>query len=206
MGGVADLLAAQEKTMKICRLAGKRKCAKEKREYQVLQDELIELQRAVEEEHHTEEEEEERLCEAIFRSKMAANIEAVGWACKAKVKWARTGDVPRQFFFSTLKKKRKASILPKFPDVVQEDGQSPHDALKEHVKFYFRSLYAAQDTARSWEQDWAARYGKFPRQVTDEQNRLLEAPLTENEVYRALCNMPKGKSISKDGFPVEFYV
>lgn len=122
MGGVVDLLVVQEKIMKICRLAGKRKCVKEKREYQVFQDELIELQRAVEEEYYTEEEEEERLCEVIFRLKMVVNIEAVGWVCKVKVKWVRTGDVLRQFFFLILKKKRKVFIFLKFSDVVQEDG------------------------------------------------------------------------------------
>lgn len=62
-------------------------------------------------------EEEDRLKEVLFLSEMAANREAEGWAKRAKVKWAKEGDVPRKFFFSTVKKKRKAAILPDFPDV-----------------------------------------------------------------------------------------
>lgn len=86
--GVADFLKAQEKTRKICRLAGKRKCAMEKKEEVAIQEELLSLQKAVEEENHTEEE-EERLGEIMFRAQMKANGEAVGWARRAKIKWAR---------------------------------------------------------------------------------------------------------------------
>lgn len=163
-GGVADFLIAQDKTRKICREAGIRKAALEKKESEKLKDELIQLQLAVEEEDHLQEE-EDKLKEVVFLMEKAANREAEGWAKRAKLKWAREGDVPRKFFYSTLKKKRKAAILPSFPDVQMQDGQQPHEALKEHVKGHFRRLYAAKETSVTWEQDWLARYGELEKFV-----------------------------------------
>lgn len=96
------------------------------------------------------------------------------------------GEVPRKFFFSTVKKKRKAAILPVFPDVQVADGQVPHEALKEHVTFHFRALYAAKPTSHTWEQEWVARYGEFPVRVTAEQREKMEVPFTEDEVHQAL--------------------
>lgn len=112
----------------------------------------------------------------------------------------------RQFFFNTLKKKRKGAVLPMLLEVQVEEGPSPHEALTAHVKNHFRQLYSSQPSASTWEQDWAARYREFPCKVSDAQREALEKPITENEVYQALLRLLRGKSLGKDGFPAEFYL
>ena len=41
--------------------------------------------------------------------------------------------------------------------------------------------------------------------LTDEESQLLEGPLTEEELYRALQSCKNNKSPGSDGFPAEFY-
>jgi hypothetical protein len=42
-------------------------------------------------------------------------------------------------------------------------------------------------------------------QVSKEENQLLKAPFSEEEVKMAIFNMEHNKALGPDGFPAEFY-
>lgn len=129
---------------------------------------------------------------------------ARGWERRAKLTWAKGGDVPGKFFFSRLKAKRTGASLPCFPDTPRV-GLIDHSCLKEHVRSHFSQLYEGVPLLGNWEAVWEAKYHRFPKKLSAQQQALLDLPITEEEVLDGLRSMPAGKSPGKDGIPPEFF-
>lgn len=59
-----------------------------------------------------DDDEEATFSQIRFELNHFENMGAQGWATRAKVKWAKEGDIPGRFFFSKLWKARHSQTIP----------------------------------------------------------------------------------------------
>ena len=77
------------------------------------------------------------------------------------------------------------------------------DSINLYISKYYEILYK-QEGFDNQKQDWFLSY--VDRQLSNDENILLETPLTEKEIFNAIINMNINKSPGLDGLPIEFYV
>lgn len=77
-----------------------------------------------------------------------------------------------------------------------------HEQLKSYITNYYKNLFGAPEEG-NFSMD-ESRTDDIP-QVSDEQNGLLTAPYSEEEVRKAVFLMEQNKAPGPDGFPAEFY-
>jgi mannosylglycoprotein endo-beta-mannosidase len=122
------------------------------------------------------------------------------WAQRAKVKHIQEGgDNTKYFHLIANGKHRRKKIF----QLEQEEGTIiGQDNLKHYISEYYKSLFGPPDMNtcvmdESFTQD-------IP-QISAEENAILVANFTEDEVFEAISQMEKNKAPGPDGFPAEFY-
>jgi hypothetical protein len=94
---------------------------------------------------------------------------------------------------------RKTKIV----QLEQEHGIIVGDAnLKIFITEYYKGLFRPH-IQNSFSMDETLRYD-IP-QVSEEENQVLTALFSEEEVKMAIFDMEHNKALSPDGFPAEFY-
>ena len=87
--------------------------------------------------------------------------------------------------------------------LVQDEGTiEGHEQLKSYITNYYKGLFGAPEEG-NFSMD-ESRTDDIP-QVSDEENSLLSAPYSEDEVKKAVFQMEHNKAPGPDGFPAEFY-
>ncbi|GJS85444.1 RNA-directed DNA polymerase, eukaryota [Tanacetum coccineum] len=116
---------------------------------------------------------------------------------KAKIKWAVEGDENSKFFHGMINRKR-ANLAVKG---VMIDGEWVDDPSK--VKDEFRDYFASRFC------DPGIRHGvinfNFPNRLNIDQSGELEAPISRDEIRRAVWDCGENKSPGPDGFTFEFF-
>ena len=74
--------------------------------------------------------------------------------------------------------------------------------LKNYITEYYKEQFGPH-TPNSFSMDETLRYD-IP-QVSEDENEVLTAPFSEEEVKMAVFDMEHNKAPGPDGFPVEFY-
>jgi mannosylglycoprotein endo-beta-mannosidase len=126
--------------------------------------------------------------------------EELKWYQRSKSQFILEGDSNTRYFHSIAngrhRKKRIRSL-------VQDEGTiEGHEQLKSYITNYYKSLFGAPEEG-SFSLD-ESRTADIP-QVSDEENDLLTAPYSEEEVKKAVFQMEHNKAPGPDGFPAEFY-
>lgn len=78
------------------------------------------------------------------------------------------------------------------------------EEIQKSFQAYYRELYSQPDANNLPHRDRFLEWIKLPR-VTDEQNEILMAETTEEEINKAISNLKSGKSPVADGYPAEWY-
>ncbi|GJZ57311.1 RNA-directed DNA polymerase, eukaryota [Tanacetum coccineum] len=116
---------------------------------------------------------------------------------KAKIKWAVEGDENSKFFHGMINRKC-ANLAVKG---VMIDGEWVDDPSK--VKDEFRDYFASRFC------DPGIRHGvinfNFPSRLNIDQSGELEAPISKDEIRRAIWDCGENKSPGPDGFTFEFF-
>nr|GFA40479.1 RNA-directed DNA polymerase, eukaryota [Tanacetum cinerariifolium] len=116
---------------------------------------------------------------------------------KAKIKWAIEGDEDYKFFHGMINRKR-ANLAVKG---VMIEGEWVDDPSK--VKDEFRDYFAYRFC------DPGIRHGvinfNFPNRLNIDQSGELEAPISRDEIRRAVWDCGENKSPGPDGFTFEFF-
>nr|GFC25827.1 putative RNA-directed DNA polymerase, eukaryota [Tanacetum cinerariifolium] len=116
---------------------------------------------------------------------------------KAKIKWAIEGDENSKFFHSMINRKR-ANLAVKG---VMIEGEWVDDPSK--VKDEFRDYFASRFC------DPGIRHGvinfNFPNRLNIDQSGELEAPISKDEIRRAVLDCGENKSPGSNGFTFEFF-
>jgi hypothetical protein len=122
------------------------------------------------------------------------------WAQRAKVKFIQEGGNNTKFFHLIANGKHRRK---KIFQLEQEEGTIVgQENLKVYISEYYKNLFGAPspNLFAMRESDKA----DIP-QLSDEENKILIANFTEQEVYAAIMQMEKNKASGPDGFPAEFY-
>jgi hypothetical protein len=126
--------------------------------------------------------------------------EETKWAQRAKIKHIQEGGNNMKYFHLIANgKHRKKKIF----QLEQEEGTIVGDEnLKVFITEYYKKLFGAPiQNSVSLSHD---ENSDIP-QVSSEENVMLKADFTEEEVFEAVSQMEHNKARGPDGFPAEFY-
>jgi hypothetical protein len=126
--------------------------------------------------------------------------EEIKWYQRAKVKTLLEGGTNTRFFHLITHGKHRKQLIYRLDD---DNGVViSSDRLKYHITNYYKNLFGIlEQTEITLMED---QIHDIP-QVSDEENEILIADFTENEVREAVFQMEHNKSPEPDGFPAEFY-
>ncbi|GAU14651.1 hypothetical protein TSUD_97150 [Trifolium subterraneum] len=120
------------------------------------------------------------------------------WKQRAKMHWLQEGDMNTRFFHmsATVRSKKK-----KVTKLIADNGTEVHtqEELCEVAKSYFDTLFTQRDG------DHDPVLNLIQPRVTDDDNFVLTAPITKDEIQQALFQMHPDKSPGPDGFNPAFY-
>ncbi|WVZ95111.1 hypothetical protein U9M48_040913 [Paspalum notatum var. saurae] len=126
--------------------------------------------------------------------------EEIKWYQRAKVKNLLEGDANTKYFHLVANgKHRKTRIF----GLEQEEGNIVGDVeIRKYITDYYKKLFGHPESSdvvldENWTDD-------IP-QVSQEENELITAPFTSEEVRAAIFQMEHNKAPGPDGFPPEFY-
>ena len=106
-------------------------------------------------------------------------------------------------FYSKLENRKKASDG--INQVAEKQGGeifTDKDNILRIATGFYRNLYTSEKVN---EDTQAKLLQNIKTKLSKEAKDKLDAPITEEEVKKAIDNLPRGKSPGLDGFPVEFY-
>jgi mannosylglycoprotein endo-beta-mannosidase len=126
--------------------------------------------------------------------------EEIYWFQRSKATKLLQGDDNTKYFHMVANgRHRKTKIV----QLEQEEGTIVgDDNLKNYITDYYKGLFGPH-TQNSFSMDETLRYN-IP-QVSEEENEVLTAPFTEEEVKMTVFDMEHNKAPDPDGFPTEFY-
>jgi hypothetical protein len=126
--------------------------------------------------------------------------EEIKWYERAKVKTLLEGDANTWFFDLVANGKHRKELIYRLED---DNGVAvSFDRLKCHITNYYQNLFGIPEQTEITLMEYQIH--GIP-QVSDEENEILIADFTKNEVREAVFQMEHNKSPGPNGFPAEFY-
>ncbi|CAN1820450.1 LINE-1 retrotransposable element ORF2 protein [Linum perenne] len=125
--------------------------------------------------------------------------EELYWKQRAGIRWLKEGDKNTKFFHaSTIQRRQKNRILKlKTDDLLWIEEE---EEIARHIKSFYENLFTAREEVQEDEiSNW------IPSVITEEMNRNLCRPITDEEIKNAVFQMGPNKSPGPDGFPGFFY-
>ena len=96
--------------------------------------------------------------------------------------------------------KAEAGIL---ENVSENTVLNSSDLIQLYISKYYEKLYKEEEYDIET-QEWFLKF--IDKKLSSEDCKILEAEISEIEIYHAIVNMNKNKSPGIDGLPIEFYV
>jgi mannosylglycoprotein endo-beta-mannosidase len=126
--------------------------------------------------------------------------EEMYWFSRSSERWLLEGDNNTAYFHRVANgRKRKNTMYSLKKDDINIQGTTD---LLVHATDYYKQLFGHGEGNKMQLADsiWSAE-----EKLSEEDNRVLLEPFTEEEVHLALKMMVKNKAPGPDGVPVEFY-
>jgi hypothetical protein len=126
--------------------------------------------------------------------------EELKWYQRSKAQFLLEGDSNTRYFHSVANgRHRKKRIHSLVQDDETIEGQ---EQLKAYITTYYKNLFGAPEDSHITLDE--TRVDDIP-QVSPQENALLSAPYSEEEIRKAVFQMEHNKAPGPDGFPAEFY-
>ena len=126
--------------------------------------------------------------------------EELKWYQRSKAQFILEGDSNTRYFHCVANGRHRKKRI---HSLVQDEGTIVgHEQLKSYITNYYKGLFGAPEEGNFSLDE--SRIADIP-QVSDEENNLLTAPYSEEEVRKAVFQMEHNKAPGPDGFPAEFY-
>jgi hypothetical protein len=126
--------------------------------------------------------------------------EELKWYQRSKAQFILEGDSNMRYFHGIANGRHRKKRI---HSLVQDEGLiEGHEQLKSYITNYYKGLFGPSEES-SFTLD-ETQTENIP-QVSEEENGLLTAPYSEEEVQKAIFQMEHNKAPGPDGFPAEFY-
>jgi mannosylglycoprotein endo-beta-mannosidase len=126
--------------------------------------------------------------------------EEIKWYQRSKSKFILEGDSNTRYFHSVANGRHRRKRI---HSLSQDEGMIEGlDNLKSYITNYYKNLFGAPEEGNFSLDE--TRTDDIP-QVSTEENDLLTAEYSEEEVRKAIFQMEHNKAPGPDGFPAEFY-
>ncbi|KAA3454784.1 reverse transcriptase [Gossypium australe] len=121
------------------------------------------------------------------------------WEQRARVNWLKLGDRNTAFFHSMATQRRRKNIIQKLQI---NDGKETEDQqeMAESARAYFQDLFKAKRS-----DDSEHLLNGVEKSISEEDNRYLMKPYTQEEIWNALTSMGATKAPGEDSFPTIFF-
>ena len=175
-----------------------------KREYQVLSENLDNIESKLLKEHGTSKDElmEKRKNLKMKLDQYATDM-AEGARIRSKAQWVEHGEKSSKYFLSLEKARQKTGKITMIRRADNTVALNDEEILKEASKFY-ANLYTTK-LSQNYQVDKYFRKMVKPRLLTPKERELCEGKISIAECMQALKKMKKNKSPGIDGLPMEFY-
>ena len=143
------------------------------------------------------------MCELKYSLNFIYSKKAEYAMFRLKASFYESGERAGKLLARQLKKQHTASAIPGIKGSNGNIVTSAKEINRVFMDFY-KNLYTS-DTVFDSEKlkTWFSKI-QFPN-LSTEQVQLLEAPIREEEVRKAIQSMQSGRASGNDGFPVEYY-
>lgn len=121
-----------------------------------------------------------------------------------KQKCYEAGSKSTKLLARRLQKQRADSTIYKIRDPVSKNIHYKQDELQNTFKKYYKSLYTQPQLEGEQQISEFLKSLNLP-ELSEEQNQILTAAITETELNSAISRLKTNKSPGPDGFPSEWY-
>jgi hypothetical protein len=143
--------------------------------------------------------EREILRDSNFRISNLRRDEETKWAQRAKVKHIQEGGNNTKYFHLIANGRHRKK---KFFQLEQDEGTIVgEENLKVYITEYYKKLFGASAPSNI---SLVENHIYDIPQLSTQENDILNAPFSEEEVFEAISNMEHNKAPGPDGFPAEF--
>ena len=127
--------------------------------------------------------------------------EEIYWRVKSRMLWLQAGDKNTTFFHKQAQARKIYNSI----NEIQTQGQVIKDfrGIKEAAHGFFKTLYSAPDLEPVDPNSYPL--SKIPNLISDEDNLLLNNPVSIREIKKSLYKMDPDKAPGPDGFTARFY-
>jgi mannosylglycoprotein endo-beta-mannosidase len=126
--------------------------------------------------------------------------EELKWYQRSKYQFILEGDSNTRYFHSVANGRHRKKVI---HSLVQEEGMNEgQEQLKAYINNYYKNLFGEPDEGNFTMDE---NRTEDILQGSPEDNGLLTAPYSEEEVRKAIFLMEHNKAPGLDGFPAEFY-
>jgi hypothetical protein len=132
----------------------------------------------------------------------ALEEEETTWWLKSRSLWLKAGDQNTTFFHNQAKVRNWSNQI---SELKTQEGETlqDFDKIKQHASSHFHSLYTTSGKDEDHLSDLFLQH--IPSKVTKADNYLLDRPIEEVEILRALNQFQDDKAPGPDGFTLHFY-
>ena len=122
-----------------------------------------------------------------------------GLITRSRVKWHEDGEKCSKYFLSLEKRNTMRNSIQSL--IINNSITTDKGKILEHFSENLRKKYTKNDTADAD----AYLHSTITQKLSDENKRILDAPISLNELRVALSGMKKGKTPGSNGFTADFF-
>ena len=128
--------------------------------------------------------------------------EEESWRLRSRFLWLKGGDQNTKFFQNQCRERQRINTIRemKNDDDTTITGQA---AIILEVRSFFESVYNNEEDASQENMEEMIR--DIPSLVSPEDFNILESPISEEEIKKAIWTLHPDKAPGPNGFPIYFY-
>jgi exonuclease III len=127
--------------------------------------------------------------------------EEIYWRVKSRALWLRDGDKNTSFFHKQAQARKIYNSISEIQ--MQDQVIKDFKGIKEAAHSFFKNLYSAPDLEPVAPNSYPI--SEIPSLINDDDNLLLNRPVSISEIKKAIFNMDPDKAPGPDGFTARFY-
>ncbi|KAL3692121.1 hypothetical protein R1sor_005772 [Riccia sorocarpa] len=121
---------------------------------------------------------------------------------KCKITWLKEGEASTRYFFARLKAKNAQEEM---TTLEKESGEiiEKQEEILEEVHRYYQNLYKAEEETVETLEKREVAVRRIEKQMTEDDNRIMEEIPSQELITRVVMEMPKEKSPGINAFMIE---